>query len=123
MLSKETSSVASYLQYSSKIMKENNHKLPHPLDAGNIVLMKNDMSASVTPPPVDFSSRLEYWESATGVRNPRCAHEICTRPATHGAIARRAFSSDKTRYVFPACETCVRRTEMLYVRGPIVEIE
>lgn len=82
-------------------------------------VMKNVMSASVTPAPEGFSSRLEFWEKSTGLKADRCAHEICDRPATEGAIARRAFSSDNKVYVFPACETCARRTEMLYVDGPL----
>lgn len=91
---------------------------PEIADENRIVLMKNVMSASVE----GYASRLDYWKSATGMDNPECAHEICNRPATHGALATRAFSSDRRRYIYPACETCVRRTEMLYVKGPLVAI-
>lgn len=87
-----------------------------------IFIMKNVMSAAVTPPPAGYSSRLSYWEAATGQLAGKCAHEICTRPATEGTIARRAFSTDRREYVYPACETCARRTEMLYVSAPIVEL-
>lgn len=87
------------------------------------ILMKNVMSASVTPPPAGYASRLEYWEAATGLKAEGCAHEICHMKATEGAIVVKAFSRDKTRYVFPACETCARRTEMLYVNTPIVELK
>ncbi len=90
---------------------------------GKIALVKNVMSSSVMPPPPGFATRLGYWEAATGIRHPKCAHEICEREATHGAIATLAFSSDRRHYVFPACETCARRTEMLYVKGPLVMIE
>ncbi len=82
-------------------------------------LLKNVMSAAVIPPPEGFENRLQYWEAATGMKAAKCAHEICDREATEGAIAVKAFSSDRTRYVFPACETCARRTEMLYVAGPL----
>lgn len=85
-------------------------------------LLKNVMSAAVIPPPAGFSSRLEYWEHITGRKAEKCAHEICDRQATEGAIAVKAFSSDRTRYVFPACETCARRTEMLYVAGPLASL-
>ena len=87
------------------------------------ILMKNVMSAAVTPPPASYDSRLAYWEAASGNKADKCAHEICHRKATEGAIAVKAFSRDKTCYVFPACETCARRTEMLYVEGPIVELK
>ena len=87
-----------------------------------VLIVKNVMSAAVTPPPVGYHSRLAYWEEATGMKAGECAHEICNRPATEGAIARRAFSADRRLYVYPACETCARRTEMLYVRTPIVEL-
>lgn len=86
------------------------------------MLMKNVMSAAVIPAPEGYGSRLEYWEKATGRKAGKCAHEICTREATEGAIAMRAFSSDRTRYVYPACETCARRTEMLYVASPLAPL-
>lgn len=89
---------------------------------GNTVVVKNVMSGQVTPPPAGYVSRLEYWEMATGHKGAKCAHEVCDRVATEGAMARRAFSADKRIYVFPACETCARRTEMLYVAGPLVEL-
>ncbi len=89
---------------------------------GTVTVMKNIMSGQVTPPPAGYSSRLEYWEKAVGRKADKCSHEVCERPATEGAIARRAFSTDKRIYVFPACETCARRTEMLYVRGPLAEL-
>ena len=89
---------------------------------GNTVVVKNIMSGQVTPPPAGYSSRLEYWEKATGLKGAKCAHEVCDREATEGAMARWAFSTDKRIYVFPACETCARRTEMLYVAGPLVEL-
>lgn len=89
---------------------------------GTVTVMKNIMSGQVTPPPAGYRSRLEYWEKAVGQKAGRCCHEVCERPATEGAIARRAFSTDKRIYVFPACETCARRTEMLYVRGPLAEL-
>ncbi|MBD5279279.1 MAG: hypothetical protein HDS35_01875 [Bacteroides sp.] len=85
-------------------------------------LMKNVMSASVMPAPEGFSSRLDYWEIKTGRKAEKCAHEICNRPATEGAIATKAFSTDRTRYVYPACETCARRTEMLYIVSPLVPL-
>ena len=84
------------------------------------LVMKNVMRASVMPSPEGYSSRLEYWEKHAGRRAGKCAHEICERPATEGAVATRAFSADHTRYIFPACETCGRRTEMLYIHGPLV---
>lgn len=90
---------------------------------GTRTVVKNVMSSQVTPPPAGYSSRLEYWETATGRQATECAHEVCHRPATEGAVARRGFSVDPTAYVFPACETCARRTEMLYVEGPLVEIQ
>lgn len=102
--------------------ERDNQSLPSPVGEGATIVLKNVMSASVTAAPANFKSRLDYWEKATGRKATECAHEICHRPATEGAIAVRAFSSDKTRYVFPACETCARRTEMLYVTGPLVEI-
>lgn len=89
---------------------------------GTIAIVKNIMSGQVTPPPEGYASRLEYWEHATGKKNVECAHEVCNRPATEGAVARLAFSSDSAIYVFPACETCARRTEMLYVNGPLVAL-
>ncbi len=88
---------------------------------GQKILVKNVMATAVTPPPAGYASRLEYWTRHTGIEHPRCAHEVCTRPATEGALARRAFSTDRAVYVYPACETCARRTEMLYIAGPIVE--
>lgn len=99
-------------------MMDNESKCGTVFDSGKILLVKNVMSASVLNP----TSRLDYWKEATGDMNPVCAHEICSRPATHGGIAVRAFSSDRRRFVYPACETCVRRTEMLYVSGPFVEL-
>ncbi len=84
------------------------------------ILVKNVMAASVTPPPAGYVSRLEYWESVTGEKASKCAHEVCERPATEAGIATRVFSADRTRYVYPACETCARRTEMLYISGPLV---
>lgn len=98
-------------------------KTPSVLNPAGTILLKNVMAASVTPAPEGYASRLAYWEHHTGQRAMKCAHEVCGRPATEGAIATRAFSSDKTRYVFPACETCARRTEMLYVSGPLVTID
>ncbi len=86
------------------------------------ILIKNVMSASVLPSPAGYSNRLEYWSAITGLHPGKCAHEICDRPATEGAIAVKAFSTDRTRYVFPACETCARRTEMLYITGPVVPL-
>lgn len=86
-------------------------------------LLKNVMSASVLPSPEGYTSRLGYWEHVAGRKADRCAHEICQRKATEGAIATRAFSSDSRRYVYPACETCARRTEMLYVEGPLAPLE
>ncbi len=100
---------------------ENNS--PKVVDEDRIVILKNIMSTSVSPPPSGFTTRLQFWEKATGRKAEKCAHEICNRPATEGAISRRAFSSDKTAYVFPACETCARRTEMLYVKGPLVPLD
>ena len=84
--------------------------------------MKNVMSASVMPAPQGYASRLEYWEATTGRTADKCAHEICSRPATEGAIATKAFSSDRTPYVYPACETCARRTEMLYITSPFAPL-
>lgn len=92
---------------------------PCRLDVARI-LVKNVMAASVTPPPRGYASRLKYWEAVTGERAGICAHEVCDRPATEAGIATRAFSADSTRYIYPACETCARRTEMLYITGPIV---
>ena len=89
---------------------------------GTTVVVKNVMSGQVTPPPAGYDSRLRYWEMATGRKATKCAHEVCDRVATEGAMARRAFSADARVYVFPACETCARRTEMLYVAGPLVEL-
>lgn len=103
-------------------MKENVSASPRRLDAARI-LLKNVMAASVTPPPAGYASRLQYWEEATGQKAAKCAHEACDRPATEGAMATRAFSTDRTRYVYPACETCARRTEMLYVAGPLATID
>lgn len=80
------------------------------------------MSSSVLPPPEGYSSRLEYWEKHTGLIAGKCAHEICEREATEGALARRALSTDKTLYIYPACETCARRTEMLYVNQPLAPL-
>lgn len=102
-------------------MKEEK-KLPEALEFEGTVLMKNVMSASVTAPPDGFADRLQYWEAVTGQKADKCAHEICGRAATHGAIARRAMSADARSYVFPACETCARRTEMLYVAGPLAPL-
>lgn len=85
-------------------------------------LLKNVMSAAVIPPPDGFENRLSYWEATTGIKADKCAHEICDRQATEGAIAVKAFSSDRTHYLFPACETCARRTEMLYVVGPLTQL-
>ena len=85
-------------------------------------LMKNVMSTSVMPPPEGYASRLEYWEAKMGRKAEICAHEICHRPATEGAIATKAFSSDRTRYIYPACETCARRTEMLYIASPLAPL-
>ncbi len=92
------------------------------MDSHTNMLVKNVMSSSVMPPPEGYSSRLEYWEKQTGLKAGKCAHEICSRPATEGAIARRAFSADGTLYVYPACETCARRTEMLYVSTPLATL-
>ena len=86
------------------------------------IVVKNIMSASVTPSPEGFYSRLAYWEEVTGEKAGKCAHEVCEREATEGAMARRAFSSDRSVYVFPACETCARRTEMLYVSSPLAKL-
>ncbi|MDE7161075.1 MAG: hypothetical protein K2O24_09605 [Muribaculaceae bacterium] len=86
------------------------------------ILVKNLMTAAVTPPPAGYASRLEYWVRHTGIGEPKCAHEVCDRAATEGAMARLAFSMDKTVYIFPACETCARRTEMLYISGPIIPV-
>lgn len=86
------------------------------------VLVKNVMSSSIIPPPEGYGSRLEYWEAVTGRKAGKCAHEICPRQATEGAIAVKAFSSDTSRYIFPACETCARRTEMLYVASPLAPL-
>lgn len=85
-------------------------------------LIKNLMATAVTPPPEGFADRLAYWRTNTGIDHPKCAHEVCCRPATEGAIGRRAFSPDTTLYVYPACETCARRTEMLYVTGPLIPL-
>lgn len=108
-------------------MDKNINEQPHPALSdctadGMTVLMKNVMGASVSGAPEGFSSRLEYWEKATGRKAGSCAHEICNRPATEGAIATRALSSDRRLYVFPSCETCARRTEMLYVNDPLVPL-
>lgn len=84
--------------------------------------MKNVMSGQVTPPPEGYASRLEYWEKETGLKAGECSHETCHRPATEGAVGTRAFSTDKIVYVYPACETCARRTEMLYVSGPFATL-
>ena len=89
---------------------------------GSTVVVKNVMATFASEAPEGFSSLLEYWEKTTGRKATECAHEICHRPATQGAIATRAFSSDKTRYVYPACETCARRTEMLYVKDPFAPL-
>ncbi len=89
---------------------------------GSTVVVKNVMATFACEAPEGYSSMLEYWEKTTGRKAPECAHEICHRQATEGAIATRAFSTDKTRYVFPACETCARRTEMLYVKEPLVPL-
>lgn len=99
-------------------MTDKDTALPETTDEGRIVLLKNIMSASVE----GYATRLDDWKRATGIDHPECAHEICGRPATHGAMAIRAFSADRKRYIYPACETCVRRTEMLYVKGPLVVI-
>lgn len=93
------------------------------LPEGQVYLLKNIMRGQVTGAPVGYSSRLEYWEKASERKAAECAHEACQRTATEGAVATRAFSSDKNIYVFPACETCARRTEMLYVKGPLVRLE
>lgn len=89
---------------------------------GGMRLMKNVMATAVTPPPAGYDSRLAYWEAVTGLRAGECAHEVCRRPATEGAIAIAAFSADRRRYIYPACETCARRTEMLYIAGPTVTL-
>lgn len=99
-----------------------NEHCPDVIAEDGVIIVKNVMSASVLPPPEGFSSRLGYWESIAGRPALKCAHEVCDRPATEGAIAVKAFSTDRRRYVFPACETCARRTEMLYVHGPLVEL-
>lgn len=104
-------------------MERPDNNIPKVVDEDRTVVLKNVMSASVSPPPDGYSSRLQYWETITERKAEKCAHEICNRPATEGAIARRAFSSDKTAYIFPACETCARRTEMLYVKGPLVSLD
>ena len=97
--------------------------LPVIIPEGTTVVVKNVMSSSVTAPPEGYDSRLSYWEKHSGIKPTVCAHEVCARPATEGAMAVRAFSADRRRYVFPACETCARRTEMLYVKGPLVSVE
>ncbi len=95
---------------------------PETIGDGATVIVKNVMAAFSYNAPDGSSSLLEYWEKASGRKATECAHEICNRQATEGAIATRAFSADKSRYVFPACETCARRTEMLYVKGPLVPL-
>ncbi len=93
------------------------------MSAGTLYLMKNDMSAPVTAPPAGFRDRLEYWSAITGEQPGECAHEVCHRKATEGALARMAFSTDRRQFIFPACETCARRTEMLYVKGPLAVVK
>ena len=89
---------------------------------GATVVVKNVMRPSGLGEPEAPDKMLRLWEMATGRKAEECAHEVCHRPATHAAIAVRAFSSDKTRYMYPACETCARRTEMLYVEGPLLAL-
>lgn len=88
-----------------------------------LVLVKNDMRAFCLPAPAGFETLLAYWEHETGSRAVECAHEACHRPATQGGVATKAFSTDRRRMVYPCCETCARRTEMLYVKGPFAYLD
>lgn len=88
-----------------------------------LVLVKNDMRAFCLPAPAGFETLLTYWEHETGSRAVECAHEACHRPATQGGVATTAFSTDRRRMVYPCCETCARRTEMLYVKGPFAYLD
>lgn len=90
---------------------------------GMTVVVKNVMGAFELGEPAKADKRLSYWEKSTGQKAGKCAHEICCRPATSEAVATIAFSSDKRKYVYPACETCARRTEMLYVKGPLAPLD
>ena len=85
-----------------------------------ITVVKNVMGNYALGDTGERDKRLILWETATGRPAVECAHEICHRPATRAAVAMRAFSTDHTHYIYPACEICARRTEMLYVKGPLV---
>lgn len=88
-----------------------------------ITVVKNIMGAYALGDADGRDARLILWESATGRPAVECAHEICHRPATRAAIAVKAFSTDHAHYLYPACETCARRTEMLYVKGSLVPVD
>ncbi|MDE6680642.1 MAG: hypothetical protein K2J92_04740 [Muribaculaceae bacterium] len=90
---------------------------------GSVAVVKNIMGVYALGDTGERDSRLDLWENVTGRPAVECAHEICHRPATRAAVAVRAFSTDRTRYLYPACETCARRTEMLYVAGPLVALD
>ncbi len=92
------------------------------LDSG-IIVVKNIMGAYALGDTGERDARLLLWECATGRPAVECAHEICPRPATRAALAVRAFSTDHTHYIYPACDICARRTEMLYVNGPLVPVD
>ena len=71
---------------------------------GMTVVVKNVMGAFELGEPAKADKRLSYWEKSTGQKAGKCAHEICCRPATSGAVATIAFSSDKE-----ICVPCLPR--------------
>lgn len=73
------------------------------------------------PTPAGYSSWLDYWERATGLKSGYC-HEIgCLNLATDGAHVQLDDSYDKRWYIVPMCHphNCQFGVH-LTVEGPLV---
>lgn len=72
------------------------------------------------PVPAGYSSWIDYWEKATGLKAGNCHNVNCNAKATDGGHVQLDFGSDKW-YIVPLCHWCNTQFGMHFTaEGPLV---
>lgn len=86
----------------------------------------HNLGEGARPAPIGYSSWLDYWEKATGMKANWCQRVNCTQllaKATDGAHVQLDSPNDNHWYIVPLCHKCNCQFGAHFsVRGPLVSV-